>query len=81
MWTAYSRENIKEKKTKWSTGSACDMVVLAKEIRQLDFERISCRYVSEHFDKYIILILAVDKKRWILRIVGNVIGKFREKTI
>jgi hypothetical protein len=57
------------------------MVVLAKEIQQLDFKRRSCRYVSEHFDKYIILILAVDKKRWILRIVGNVIGKFREKTI
>ena len=55
-------------------GSVCEMVELVKEIQQLDFGRKYCRYISEHFDKYIILILAN------LRIVRNVIRNFREKT-
>ena len=55
-------------------GSVCEMVELVKEIQQLDFGRRYCRYISEHFDKYIILILAN------LRIVRNVIRNFREKT-
>ena len=53
----------------------CEMVGLVKEIQQLDLGRIHCRYISEHFDKHIILILAI------LRIVRNVIRNFREKTI
>jgi hypothetical protein len=74
-------ENIMEKKTKWPAGSVCEMVGLAKEIQQLDFGRRSCRYIREHFDKYIILILAADGKGWTLRIFRNVIRNFREKTI
>jgi hypothetical protein len=62
-------------------GNVCEMVELVKEIQQLDFGRKYCRYISEHFDKYIILILAADRKGWTLRIVRNVIRNFREKTI
>ena len=56
-------------------GSVCEMVDLVKENQQVDFGRRYCRYISEHIDKYIILILAN------LRIVRNVIRNFREKTI
>jgi hypothetical protein len=56
-------------------GSVCEMVGLVKEIQLLDFGRRYCRYVSEYFDKYIILIMAT------LRIVRNVIRNFIEKTI
>ena len=56
-------------------GSVCEMVELVNEIQQLDFGRRYCRYISEHFDKYILLILSN------LRIVRNVIRNFREKTI
>lgn len=55
------------------------MVGLAKEIQQLDLGRRTCRYISEHFDKYIIFILAADKKGWTLRIARNVTCNFREK--
>jgi hypothetical protein len=57
-------ENIEEKKTNWPAGSVCEMVGLAKKIQQLDFGRRSCRYICEHFNKYIILILAADRKGW-----------------
>jgi hypothetical protein len=46
---------------------------LVKEIQQLDFGRRYYRYISEHFDKYIILILAT------LRIVRNVTRNFEKR--